>query len=149
MTWEPAENLEHSQDAIKDYWHRKRMPLPLEISLVEFQYTDIILAIKPEFAEAIHTQKKNYEYRKYLIQPTVTQFWLYETEPIKKIRYVITVGLVKTPGEVNDPLGQGNDDFNKGLKKSKFGYPILALDQLNNPLNEKDMKRLIGLSPPL
>ena len=108
----------------------------------QFQYTDIILTIKPEFTEPIRTQKKNHEYWKYLIQPTVTQFWLYETEPVKKIRYIITIGPIQTPG-------QGSDAFDKGLKESKFGYPILALDQLNNPLNKKDMKCLIGLSPPL
>ena len=59
----------------------------------------------------------------------VTRFWLYETEPIKKIWYVITIGPVKTPGQVNDPTDKGNDNFDKGLKKSKFGYSIIAMDQ--------------------
>ena len=52
------------------------------------------------------------------------------------------------PGQVNDLSGLGNDDFNKGLKKSKFGYPILTMDRLNKPISQKDMKRLIG-QPPL
>ena len=92
--------------------------------------TDIVLAIKPEFVEAIRTQEKNYEYRKYEIKPTVTRFWLYETEPINAIRYVINVGPVKTPGQVQDPSGLGNDDFDKGLKESKYGFPILEMRQL-------------------
>ena len=50
-TWEPAENLEHSQDAIQDYWHHKQQSVPLEIHFINYQYTDIILAIKPQFAE--------------------------------------------------------------------------------------------------
>ena len=79
--------------------------------------TDIILAIKPEFVEAIRTQEKNHEYRKYEIKPTVTRFWLYKTEPINAIRYVINVGPIKIPGQVQDPTGLGNDDFDKGLKK--------------------------------
>lgn len=66
-TWESAENLEHAQDIIKDYWHRKQLPLPLKVSAIDFQDTNIILAIKPEFAEAICTQKKNHKYPKYLI----------------------------------------------------------------------------------
>ena len=70
--------------------------------------TDIVLAIKPKFAEAIHTQEKNHEYQKYEIESTVTRFWLYETEAVNAIQYVISVGPAKTPGEVQDPTGLGN-----------------------------------------
>jgi len=52
------------------------------IPLYHSVHTDIVLAIKPEFAEAIRTKKKNHEYRKYKIEPTVIRFWLYETEPV-------------------------------------------------------------------
>ena len=110
--------------------------------------TDIVLAIKPEFVEAIRTQEKNYEYRKYEIKPTVTRFWLYETEPINAIRYVINVGPVKTPGQVQDPSGLGNDDFDKGLKESKYGFPILEMQQLSEPLPGPLMEKSIGISPP-
>ena len=123
--------------------------MPLEIHFINYQYTDIILAIKPQFAEAIRSQEKNHEYRKYQVRSTVIRFWLYETDPVNAIRYVITVGSPRTPGQVNDPSGLGNDDFDKGLKKSKFGYPILTMDRLNKPILQKDMKRLIGQTPPL
>ena len=53
------------------------------------------------------------------------------------------------PGQVNDLSGLGNDNFDKGLKKSKFSYPILAMDRLNKPILHKDMKRLISQPPPL
>ena len=74
------------------------------------------------------------------------QFWLYKTDPVNAVRYVITVGPTKTPEQVN---GLGNDDFDKGLKKSKFSYPILAINRLNKPISHKDMKKLIGQPPPL
>ena len=122
--------------------------MPLEIHFINYQYTNIILTIKPQFAEMIRSQEKNHEYRKYRVRSTVTQFWLYETDPVNAIRYV-TVGSPKTPGQVNDPSGLGNDDFDKGLKKSKFGYPILTMDRLNKPISQKDMKRLISQPPPL
>ena len=115
----------------------------------QFVYTDVILAIKPKFAEAIRIQEKNHEYRKYEIKPTVTRFWLYEIEPINAIQYVVDVGPTKTPGQVQDPTGLGNEDFDNGLKKSKFGYPILGMYQLNEPLSGSCMKDLIGISPPL
>ena len=118
------------------------------ISTNQILETDIILAIKPEFAEAIRVQEKNHEYRKYEIKSTVTRFWLYETEPINAIRYIIKVGPVKTPGQVQDPSGLGNDDFDKGLKESKYGFPILEMRQLNEPLSGLLMENNYGISPP-
>jgi len=34
----------------------------------------------------------------------------------------------KTPGQVQDPSGVGNDDFNNGLKESKYGYPVIQAE---------------------
>jgi len=110
-------------------------------------YTDIVLAIKPEFAKAICTKKKNHEYQKYKIEPTVTRFWLYETEPINAIQYVISIGSTKTPEQVQDSTGLENDDFDKGLKES-YGYSIYRMWQLKEPLYGPLMKELIGISPP-
>jgi hypothetical protein len=53
----------------------------------------------------------------------------------------------KTPGQVQDPTGAGNDDFDKGLKKSKFGYPVLGLYKLREPLKAEKMSEY-GISPP-
>jgi hypothetical protein len=53
----------------------------------------------------------------------------------------------KTPGQVCDPSGVGNDDFDHGLKKSKFGYPVLGLYRLSDPLKPDAMKEF-DLRPP-
>ena len=53
----------------------------------------------------------------------------------------------KTPGQVQDPTGVGNDDFDNGLKKSEFGYPVLGLYKLKEPLKADGM-RSYGISPP-
>ena len=53
----------------------------------------------------------------------------------------------KTPGQVCDPNGVGNDDFDNGKKVSKFGYPVLGLYKLKTPLNKEAMKAY-GVSPP-
>jgi len=117
------------------------------IPLYQSVYTDIVLAIKPEFAEAICT-KKDHKYQKYKIEPTVTRFWLYKTEPVNAIQYVISIGSTKTPGQVQDSSGLENDNFDKGLKESKYGYPIYGMWQLKEPLPGPLMKELIGISPP-
>lgn len=54
----------------------------------------------------------------------------------------------KRPGEVQDSSGIGNDDFDNGLKESKFGYPVLGLYKLEKPLKAVDMNSLYGISPP-
>jgi len=53
----------------------------------------------------------------------------------------------KTPGQVRDPNGIGNDDFDNGKKVSKFGYPVLSLYKLKTPLKLEVMKDY-GVSPP-
>jgi hypothetical protein len=44
-----------------------------------------------------------------------------------------------------EPFGIGNDDFNNGLKKSKYGYPILELYELVQPVKLAEMKSRWGL----
>jgi len=53
----------------------------------------------------------------------------------------------KTPGQVCDPNGIGNDEFDNGMKKSKFGYPVLSLYKLKTPLKTEAMKAY-GVTPP-
>lgn len=59
----------------------------------------------------------------------------------------MTTGPPKTPGEICDPTGIGNEDFDKGLKKSKFGYPVLELYILETPL-KLDAMRDYGVPVP-
>lgn len=63
-------------------------------------------------------------------------------------RYVIEIGPPKTPGEVCDPSGVGNDDFDQGLKVSKFGYHISGAYRLSTPLTPDVMKEKYGLKVP-
>ena len=52
-----------------------------------------------------------------------------------------------TPGQVQDPSGVSNDDFDKGLKESKFGYPVSGLYKLREPLKAGKMREY-GVRPP-
>ncbi|KAI0698314.1 hypothetical protein C8T65DRAFT_660889 [Cerioporus squamosus] len=109
--------------------------------------TDAILSIKPEFTQLIAARKKNYEYRKYKLE-TVTRFWLYETAPTSAITYLMFTATPKIPGEVNDPSGVGNDDFDRGLKQSKYGYPVTELYRLRKPLTTAELKTRFDIAVP-
>lgn len=56
----------------------------------------------------------------------------------------------RTPGKVpEEPYGIGNKDFNDGKKVSKFGYPILELYELVEPLTLAEMKGTWGTNAPM
>ncbi|KAI0097776.1 hypothetical protein GGR51DRAFT_552922 [Nemania sp. FL0031] len=101
--------------------------------------TDVLLAIKPEYLANIASQIKNHEYRKYRLPKGVERLWFYETTDgggrgtITHIA-VIPDSVRRVPGQVpTDPPDISNEDFNAGLKQSKYGYPILELYELVQP----------------
>ncbi|KAI1790411.1 hypothetical protein LXA43DRAFT_1016985 [Ganoderma leucocontextum] len=109
---------------------------------------DVLLCIKPEFTKLISERKKNHEYRKYKLKESVKHLWLYETAPTSAITYVMSTTTPKVPGEVNDPTGIGNDDFDQGLKQSKYGYPVIELYRLKKPLTTSQLKERFEISTP-
>ncbi|ESK94002.1 hypothetical protein Moror_12896 [Moniliophthora roreri MCA 2997] len=110
--------------------------------------TDVILCIKPEFVKLISTREKNYEYRKYKLRSSLERLWLYETAPTSAITYVMSTTEPKTPGQVRDPTGVGNDDFDAGKKVSKYGYPVTGLWRLRSPVTSKQLKETYGIAVP-
>lgn len=108
----------------------------------------IFLSIKPEFTKKIESGEKNYEYRKYIPKEIFDTLYVYETVPTCSLKYILTIDkIVEYPNKI-DEEGYGNDDFNKGLKKSKFAYHILHVDKLNVPICLKDLKNIYGFSAP-
>ncbi|KAL2129787.1 hypothetical protein VTI74DRAFT_7301 [Chaetomium olivicolor] len=108
--------------------------------------TDVLLAIKQVHLANIASQKKNHEYRKYRLKDGVVRLWFYETaegggkSAITHIA-VIPSDIRRTPGDVpTEPFGIGNEDFNAGRKESKYGYPILELYKLVEPITLAEMK---------
>jgi hypothetical protein len=60
---------------------------------------------------------------------------------------VIPPNVRHEPGEVpTDPHGIGNEEFNAGVKESKFGYPILELYELVSPVTLNEMKARWGFN---
>ncbi|KAL7271741.1 hypothetical protein RUND412_005481 [Rhizina undulata] len=106
------------------------------------QKTDILISIKTEQMANIASRAKTHEFRKYLLPATVTTMWFYTTSPVQMLEYVAVIDNGKTPGEI-DPSddGIGNKDFNAGLKESMYGYEILQLYRLKQPLSLKALVR--------
>ncbi|CZR44156.1 uncharacterized protein FPRO_13937 [Fusarium proliferatum ET1] len=108
--------------------------------------TDVLLAIKPEHLANIISREKNHEYRNYRLKDGVLRLWLYETgsgggRSSSTHIAVIRPSTRHEPGSVPiEPFGIDNEDFNAGRKESKYGYPILELYELMNPVTLNEMK---------
>ena len=109
---------------------------------------EICISLRPEMAELVRLRKKNHEFRRYKLPYEVRRLWIYVTMPVSELKYIAEIGeLVEYPTNIPED-GVGNTEFNKGLKKSKYAYPILHLDELVEPLNLQRLREEFGFSPP-
>jgi hypothetical protein len=102
--------------------------------------TDIFMSIKPEHMNNIAARIKNHEYRRYLLPSSVRRIWFYTSAPVSSIHYVARISAGKVPGQVPEDGGLGNEDFNAGKKLSKYGYEILELWKLVQPISLQQAK---------
>lgn len=108
----------------------------------------IYLSIKPKFTKKIETGEKNYEFRKYIPKLDIDTLFVYETFPTCQLKYIIELGqIIEYPNKINE-CGYGNEEFNNGLKKSKYAYEIKHVDLLENPINLKELKEVYNFMPP-
>jgi hypothetical protein len=110
--------------------------------------SDVVLYIEPRFIPLIISRQKNYEYRKYLLNSSIKRLWLLENPPVSAITTVLYIGPARLPGEVKDPSGVGNNDFDQGLKTSKYGYPILGVKTLPIPVTTEYAKTVFNYEFP-
>src|SRR6202041_1665716 len=97
------------------------------------QVSDVVVYIRPEFVPLIWNHTKNHKFRKYRLDSSVEQLWLFETGLQGAITTVIEIGPTQRPGEINDPSGFGNNMFDVGLKGCKFEYRIYGAYKLRAP----------------
>ncbi|KAF7556329.1 hypothetical protein G7Z17_g1546 [Cylindrodendrum hubeiense] len=110
--------------------------------------SDVLLAIYAIHLANIAAQTKNHEYRNYRLRDGVERLWLYEargTQPMKGC-----AAITRIPGTVpEEPAGNGNVEFNSGVMESKFGYQILELYELVEPITLDDMRKKYGMGAPM
>ena len=100
----------------------------------------IYISIKPEFTKKIENGEKNYEYRKYIPKKEFDTLYVYETFPTCSLKYVLIIDkIIEYPNKILED-GYGNDDFNNGLKKSKYAYHISSVEKLVDPIPLKKLK---------
>jgi predicted transcriptional regulator len=108
----------------------------------------IFISIKPEFTKRIELGEKNYEFRKYIPKEKIDKLYVYETVPTCSLKYILTIDkIIEYPNKIIE-VGYGNDDFNNGLKKSKYAYHISKVEKLDKSINLKELKNDYSFVPP-
>lgn len=97
--------------------------------------SDIFMSTKPEQMSNIASGVKNHEYRGYILPSSVRRIWFYTTTPVKRLEYIGHISPGNIPGQVAEDGGIGNADFNAGRNQSKYGYEILQLWRLWQPIS--------------
>jgi predicted transcriptional regulator len=97
--------------------------------------SDIIISIYPNHVKNIVNRTKNHEFRSWKIPDHVKRIWIYETSPVSAIKYMASIGDAKSPEEMMDLKGIGNQEFKNGEKISRYAYEILELYELADPVS--------------
>ena len=126
---------------------RKNIFIILKRSLKSIK-KGIYISIKPEFTKKIETGEKNYEFRKYYPNQKIDILYVYETTPTCTLKYIIELGeIIKYPNLITKD-GYGNEEFNKGLKKSKYAYEIRHVYILENQISLFELRQIYHFTPP-
>ena len=116
--------------------------------------TNIILSIKPKYANAIINGLKKVEFRKKIFKREVEKVFIYSSSPQKKIIGFFTIADIVE----DEPIFLWNKHGNKGIiekedffnyyKNSKTGFSI-CIDKVGKFINEVDPKDIFeNFTPP-
>jgi len=109
---------------------------------------EVIFSLKPQFAELIEKKQKTHEFRKYTPKTLPSKLWFYVTFPISILMYIADVApVVEFPNKIPSD-GYGNEDFNNGLKKSKYAFPIRHLYRIRKPITLKQLRDYYNFTAP-
>ncbi|KAJ5250704.1 hypothetical protein N7489_001114 [Penicillium chrysogenum] len=113
-------------------------------------YSDVILPMQDPYMTQIVDGRKNYEFRKYRLRPSVKRIWFYRTAPHSSITHVCETLSARTRHPGDPPLeenGLGNAEFNNRHKDwdgYDFAYKMVTVCELRQPITLKEMKEKHG-----
>ncbi|KAL4911133.1 PUA-like domain-containing protein [Aspergillus multicolor] len=122
------------------------MSLSKSPSISSNGHCDVILPMQDPYMDQIINGTKNYEFRKYLLKPSVKRIWFYRTAPHSAITHVCETRPARTRNADDSPLdegGLGNAKFNKHAKDWEgydFAYKIDSVYELREPITLEELK---------
>lgn len=114
----------------------------------EEMLNSIILSIKPIYNELISKQEKIYEFRNFKPKNFSSYFWVYESYPIKHLKYILRISEpIEYPLKLSGN-SYGVDRFNLSEMKCKYAYKIEELYEIEEPISMEVLKSRFGFTPP-
>ena len=108
----------------------------------------LFISIKPKYTKRIENGEKNYEFRNYVPKEDFDKLYVYESSPTCSLKYILTIDrITKYPDKILEK-GYGNEDFNKGLKKSRYAYHISKVEKLKEPIELKVLRKDYDFNAP-
>ena len=110
-----------------------------------------MLYLQDEYMQQIVRGEKNYEFRRYLIQPSVQRVWFYLNAPFSHVAYICEVDRARTRNEDDDPLiedGLGNKEFNQRYPdwdNYDFACRVRSVYRLRKPVALQELKSRYGM----
>jgi type I restriction enzyme S subunit len=107
---------------------------------------DVLLSIKPKFAESIINGRKKYEFRKNTFsQKNIGKVYIYSTNPIKKIVGIFKINNIieDRPStlwyRLKDDAGISEDEFFDYFKNREIGFAfeIVEVEKFETPVDPK------------
>ena len=107
---------------------------------------DVLLSIKPKFAESIINGKKKYEFRKNAFsKKNIGRVYIYSTNPIKKIVGIFKINNIIEDrpstlwNQLKDGAGISEDEFFDYFKDREVGFAleIAEVEKFENPVDPK------------
>ena len=129
-------------------WHIPIMPKAMTSSASS---TDVILPMQEPYMTQIVDGRKNYEFRKYRLKPSIKRVWFYRTAPHSSISHICEIAPAQTRNPGDTPLeetGLGNKEFNtrhQDWTSYDFAYKILSVYVIEKPLLLKDLRGKYGM----
>ena len=111
---------------------------------------NVLLSIKPKYANAILNGEKEYEFRKIIFKDkSVEKIYIYSSSPIQKIVGVFIVGdIIKDHPEriwkkCQKKSGIAKEDFFTYFNGSEKGYAIKIdnIEQIENPIDPRSISQ--------
>ena len=109
---------------------------------------NVLLSVKPKYADEIISGKKKYEFRKSVFKrDDIEKVYIYSSSPVKKIIAIVNIGYIlsDSPQKLwelcKEDAGISEVDFFKYFKNSDVGYAIkiINVQEFSPPIDPYDI----------
>lgn len=97
--------------------------------------SDVFVSLPPDEVQAILSRLQCHVSRDCAFPASVVRLWVYETTPKSTLQYVFSIGTAKSPHDLQNAHGIGNQVVNSVDIADKYAYEIWQAYELADPMS--------------